>query len=400
MSSLERLQKVLAAAGVDSRRHCEALIQAGRVSVDGVVVTEQGVKVDVERQVVCLDGERIRIRKREYYLFHKPKGVLCTNFDPAGRPRVIDFFPQEGPRLFTVGRLDENSEGLLLVTNDGELAQKLLHPRFQTPRVYRALVAGDPTLDTLQHLKDGLYFTEGKFRVHDVRKVAAKGQSAILKVTLLEGQNREVRRLLARVGHKVLALRRVSFGPLKLEKLAAAESRRLTKPEVEELMAFADGKRRSPRGEPRTTRRPSGSSRPKSPPAAGVESTGAHVASHTPERRAAAMHPPAPRLRRVSELQQKSAESTPTPPQRGKRTGGENRKAAGRPPARTGSERSRSNYAAEDDSTFERPPMGGRPVFPGAKKKKSPPPTGDRKPGKRVAQRPSGPKPKRRRPGA
>lgn len=237
----ERLQKVLAAAGLGSRRHCEEYILAGRVAIDGQVVTELGVRVDLERQKVTVDGERIKPQTKKYYLIHKPAGCLCTNEDPAGRPRVIDLLPPSDTRLFTVGRLDENTEGLLLVTNDGELAHRLAHPRFQVERVYRVLVAGHPTPPTLEELQRGLHFAEGKFRVRQARKLKTQGQSTLLEIVLTEGQNREVRRLFARVGHKVMSLQRIQFGPLRLGDLQPGEYRPLRPQELDRLRELVTG---------------------------------------------------------------------------------------------------------------------------------------------------------------
>jgi len=237
--SFERLQKVLATAGIGSRRHCEEYIRDGRVTVDGKTVTALGIKVDPQSQKVCVDGERIKFQKRQYFLVNKPVGVVCTNADPEGRPRVIDLLPPWHGRLFSVGRLDETSEGLLLVTNDGELAHALAHPRFQVERVYRCIIAGIPTDETFASLRHGLHFTEGKFRMRDVRRIKTSGKSTLVEVILTEGQNREVRRLFARVGHKVLKLRRTAFGPLKLGELDSAAYRPLTPSEVRVLKQYA-----------------------------------------------------------------------------------------------------------------------------------------------------------------
>lgn len=253
----ERLQKVLAAGGLASRRHCEEYIVSGRVTVDGKVVTTLGIKVDPDTQKVCVDGERIKMERRQYYLVNKPTGVISTNADPGGRPRVVDLLPPWKGRLFTVGRLDENSEGLLLVTNDGELAHRLAHPKFQVERVYRALVAGIPKDETLRQLQQGLYFTEGKFRVRDVRRIKSSIKSTILELVLTEGQNREVRRLFARVGHKVMKLKRIAFGPLRLGDLQTAAYRPLTPLELKTLQQFAasDPTHRRPTRQP-SARRP------------------------------------------------------------------------------------------------------------------------------------------------
>lgn len=238
-TSLERLQKVLASAGVGSRRHCEEYIRDGRVTVDGKTVTELGIKVDPQAQKVCVDGERIKFQKRQYFLVNKPVGVVCSNNDPQGRPRVIDLFPPWHGRLFSVGRLDESSEGLLIVTNDGELAHALAHPRFQVERVYRCIIAGIPSDETFKQLRQGLHFTEGKFRMRDVRRVKTNGKSTLVEVILTEGQNREVRRLFARVGHKVLKLKRTAFGPMKIGELDSAAYRPLTPSEVRVLKQYA-----------------------------------------------------------------------------------------------------------------------------------------------------------------
>ena len=237
--SRERLQKVLAAAGLASRRHCEEYILDGRVTIDGKVVSTLGIKVDPDTQRVCVDGERIKIERRQYFLVNKPSGVISTNADPTGRTRVVDLLPPWKGRLFTVGRLDEGSEGLLLVTNDGDLAHRLAHPKFQVERVYRVLVAGIPKDEVLHQLRQGLYFTEGKFRVRDVRRIKSSSKSTILELVLTEGQNREVRRLLARVGHKVMKLKRVSFGPLRLGELTTGAYRPLTPAELKTLQQFA-----------------------------------------------------------------------------------------------------------------------------------------------------------------
>ena len=150
-----RLQKFLASAGLGSRRQCEELIRTGRVTVDGLPVENPGINVTPLKQVVEYDGERLKPERLKYFVLNKPKGVLCTNHDPAGRTRVIDLFAKERVRLFPVGRLDEDSEGLLIVTNDGDLANQLAHPRYRIYRTYRVQVAGFPTNEKLQQLRDG-----------------------------------------------------------------------------------------------------------------------------------------------------------------------------------------------------------------------------------------------------
>jgi len=265
---LIRLQRHLAACGLGSRRACEEFILSGRVTIDGKTVTELGTKVDPQSQSVTLDGESLRMEKKKYYLLNKPTGVLSTNRDPEGRTRVIDLFPANGPRLFTVGRLDEDSEGLLIVTNDGDLAQKLAHPKFRVMRTYQLLVAGVPTSETLGDLKRGMHFAEGKFRVQEAYVVKVRGKSALVELMLAEGHNRELRRLFARVGHKVMQLKRVGFGPIKLGSLPLGEYRELRRDELGSLLGLAGtttavrrprgvagrAKRVPPKAKPGTTR--------------------------------------------------------------------------------------------------------------------------------------------------
>lgn len=259
---LVRLQRFLAACGLGSRRHCEEFILAGRVSVDGKPVTELGTKVDPQTQKIALDGETLRMERKKYYALNKPPGVLSTNRDPEGRPRVIDLFPPGGPRLFTVGRLDEDSEGLLLVTNDGDLAQKLAHPKFRIARRYELQVAGVPKPGTLAELRKGLYFTEGRFSVQQAKIIKVRGQSATIEAILTEGHNRELRRLFARVGHKVMKLKRVAFGPIQLGRIPRGQFRDLSRDELAQLLdtvqrGGSDAAARPPRKS--TSRKPAGS---------------------------------------------------------------------------------------------------------------------------------------------
>jgi 23S rRNA pseudouridine2605 synthase len=245
-----RLQRYLAAAGVSSRRKSEELITTGHVQVDGEVVTKLGTQVVPGKNEVRVDTEIVKLKPKVYYLLNKPSGVVCTHEDPSGRPRAIDLIPHNRAvdHLFTVGRLDENSEGLLIVTNDGELTNRMTHPKFRVLRTYRVLVAGDPDYSAIKQLQDGLYFREGRFKVHHVKKLKKQGRSTMLELQLSEGQNREVRRLLARIGHKVMTLTRVGFGPIKLGTLASGEYRILTHKEANDLLEFAFSK---PGNEPR-----------------------------------------------------------------------------------------------------------------------------------------------------
>lgn len=232
----ERLQKVLAAAGIASRRECELLIQEGRIEVDRKVVTELGTRVDPRRQEIRVDGTPLGRPRTVHYLVNKPAGVVSTNRDPEGRTRVVDLIPSES-RLFTVGRLDRSSEGLILVTNDGELANQLSHPRFGIPKTYHARVLGFPTPETLQQLRTGVHLAEGLARVASLRARGRHTRGAELELVLTEGRNREIRRILARVGHKVLHLRRVAIGPVRLGTLQPGQWRQLSGDELRQLRA-------------------------------------------------------------------------------------------------------------------------------------------------------------------
>ena len=245
-SAGERLQKVLAAAGVGSRRQCEELILAGRVEVDRQVVTELGTRVDPMRQKIHLDGDPLPRRKRVYYLVNKPAGVLSTHRDPAGRTRVVDLIDSD-QRLFTVGRLDKSSEGLILVTNDGELANRLAHPRYGITKTYQVMVAGCPTVEELAKLRKGIRVAEGRFRLVQLRVRRRHKRGTLLEIVLSEGRNREIRRMLARVGHKVVQLKRIAMGPLRLGELPTGAYRSLTPKEIRSLEQAGVGGEATPR---------------------------------------------------------------------------------------------------------------------------------------------------------
>ncbi|MFM9059241.1 MAG: pseudouridine synthase [Planctomycetaceae bacterium] len=247
----ERLQKVLAAAGLGSRRACEELITTGRVEVDRTVVTELGTRVDPATQEIRIDGERLPRVRRVVYMLNKPVGVVTTNFDPAGRPRAVDLVPAD-QRLFAIGRLDRMSEGLLLITNDGELANLLAHPRYGVEKKYLVQVAGVPTEELLEKLRKGVRLAEGEVHAKRVSIRSQHKQSAVLEMVLDEGKNREIRRMLARLGHKVHQLKRAAVGKLSLGNLLPGQWRQLAWSEVEELRRDAlaavgpDGMRTAP----------------------------------------------------------------------------------------------------------------------------------------------------------
>jgi 23S rRNA pseudouridine2605 synthase len=246
----ERLQKILAAAGLGSRRDCEELILAGRVEVDRKLVDTLGAKADPHTQEIRVDGEPLPRTKLVYYMVNKPVGVVSTNADPAGRPRVIDLVPHSDGHLFAVGRLDLSSEGLLLVTNDGELANRLTHPRYEVEKTYQVEVAGQLDLEELKQLRRGIHLAEGFAKVKGavIKKKMAK--STLLEIILKEGKNREIRRVLAKVGHKVLRLRRIAIGPLRLGELPEATFRPLSFTELDKLRseAFSTPAKRAARG--------------------------------------------------------------------------------------------------------------------------------------------------------
>ena len=234
-----RLQKVLAAAGFGSRRECEELITAGRVEVDHQTVTELGVRVFPMTQDIRVDGELLKKTRPVYLALYKPKGYVCTNWDPEHRPRAVDLIPEKMGRLFSIGRLDLESEGLLLMTNDGALTERLTHPKYEVPKRYRVQVAGLVEPSIIAQLKKGVYFAEGRAKASNVTIKGTHKNSSILEIELKEGKNREIRRLLARLGHKVMSLQRVAVGPVKIGKLIPGEYRTLTTAEVDGLYAAA-----------------------------------------------------------------------------------------------------------------------------------------------------------------
>jgi pseudouridine synthase len=227
----ERLQKILARAGLASRRGAEVLIAEGRVSVNGTTVREPGTKADLAEDDVRLDGKRVRPPAQKAYLvLNKPKGVVSTRRDPEGRVTVMDLAPSL-PGLFPVGRLDVTTEGLILLTNDGVFAQRVSHPRYQVPRVYRAKVRRVPDGETLARLRRGLVIEGERLAVDRVR-VASADNNAWLELTLHEGKHHEVRRLLEAVGHPVSKLKRVAIGPVTDRGLSPGQFRALTPREV------------------------------------------------------------------------------------------------------------------------------------------------------------------------
>jgi 23S rRNA pseudouridine2605 synthase len=232
---MERLHKFLAHAGIGSRRECEDLVREGRVTVDGEVVRAMGILVDPVRQRVKVDGVLVRTRPPVYFLLHKPKGYVCTSAEGERGRRAIDLAPRGAGPLHTVGRLDRESEGLVILTNDGALTERLTHPRFEVPKIYRVLAKGRVGPEAIAKLKKGIWLAEGKARASAVRLLRVSRTATLFDIELKEGMNREIRRMLAKLGHKVKKLVRVAIGPLRIEGLAPGTVRPLARAEIEAL---------------------------------------------------------------------------------------------------------------------------------------------------------------------
>ena len=228
-----RLQKVMAAAGIGSRRACEKMIEEGRVSVNDQVVLEQGRRVDPEVDVIRVDTMRINTAAGQVYLaMNKPKGYVTAMSDPDGRPTVGDLVADRVERLFHVGRLDADTEGLLLLTNDGELAHRLSHPSYEVPKTYLAEVLGPVARDVGKRLREGVQLEDGIVRVDSFKLVDSTSNRVLLEIVLHEGRKHIVRRALAEVGHPVQRLVRTSVGPVHLGPQKPGKIRALTRDEL------------------------------------------------------------------------------------------------------------------------------------------------------------------------
>jgi pseudouridine synthase len=255
-----RLHKALAEAGVGSRRACETLIDEGRVAVNGLTIDFKPVWVDPQRDHISVDNRLVNAPSASagrsepgtaaphaghtYLMLNKSRGVICTSDDPQHRKTVLDMLPHE-QRLFCVGRLDAESTGLVLMTDDGELANRLTHPRYQVPKTYQVAIAGSLTDEDVAKLTEGIYLADrgtnkaAKAQAAEVQFESRDRQRTRLLITLREGRNREIRRMLARLGYKVKRLKRVGLGPLRLKGVALGQWRALTRPEVAALRQAA-----------------------------------------------------------------------------------------------------------------------------------------------------------------
>ena len=230
----QRLQKVLAAAGVDSRRNCEELILEGVVRVNRKVVDTLPTFVDAEKDVITVNGRRIQAARKVYFLLNKPKGVICTNSDPEGRKLAIDLIRTD-ERVFCVGRLDADTTGLIIITNDSELTNRLTHPRYGLSKTYVVKVKGEVSGAMAEKLKKGVWLAEGKTRHAAVKILKRNYKESLIEITLRQGLNRQIRRMLAKVGLRVKSLKRAQIGKLTAKGLGVGRFRRLSEAEVRSL---------------------------------------------------------------------------------------------------------------------------------------------------------------------
>ena len=240
---MERLQKIIASSGYCSRRKAEELIKNKKVVVNGEIVTELGVKASFGDEII-VEGNVIEYQEKEYYLFYKPRGVVCTTKDDKGRKTVLDYFDQTDKRIYPVGRLDYDTTGLLLLTNDGEFANLMMHPSNKIDKFYVAKVKGIVTVDEVKKLKRGVILDNKKVYPTRVKlkKIDKKNLTSIVEITIHDGINHEVKRLMESIGHEVIKLKRESFGFLTLGNLKSGEKRELSLKEVRQLYNMAVNK--------------------------------------------------------------------------------------------------------------------------------------------------------------
>jgi 23S rRNA pseudouridine2605 synthase len=230
----ERLQKILAAAGIDSRRKCEQLILDGLVRVNGKIVDTLPVFADIETDIITVDGRRLRPEKKVYYLLNKPKGIICTNYDPGGRRKAIDLVDCR-QRIFCIGRLDTDTAGAIILTNDTALSDRLTHPRHCIPKTYIVCVRGKITTEVVEKLRKGIWLSEGRTQPAKVKILKAHRTESLLEIKITQSLNRQIRRIMAKVGYKVTSLKRTQIGRISLHRLGVGGYRELTPAEVDYL---------------------------------------------------------------------------------------------------------------------------------------------------------------------
>jgi pseudouridine synthase len=231
----QRLQKVLSQAGITSRRKAEALILSGRIRVDDKLITNLGTKVDLRTQFIEIDGYPLKIPSLVYIMLYKPRNYLTTLYDPLGRPKVKDLLKDLSIRVFPVGRLDFDTEGLLLLTNDGEFANHLIHPRYKKPKTYLVKVKGNPDVLVLKKLREGVKLEERKTGPAQIKLVRTSKDNSWLEITIYEGRYHQIKRMCEAVGHPVLHLKRIRIASLSLDRLRPGEYRFLTDKELNQL---------------------------------------------------------------------------------------------------------------------------------------------------------------------
>jgi 23S rRNA pseudouridine2605 synthase len=234
----QRLQKVLAAAGVDSRRKCEELILEGVVRVNGKVIERLPAFVDPDKDIITVNGRKIRAARKVYFLLNKPKGVLCTSRDPRGRKKAIDLI-HTNERIFCVGRLDADTMGLIILTNDSELSNRLTHPRYGISKTYVVRIKGEIKSEQIEKLKKGIWLAEGKTSRASVKILKRRHTESLIEITIRQGLNRQVRRMLSKIGFPVKSLTRTKIGSLSIRGLGVCKSRALTNAEVASLKKAA-----------------------------------------------------------------------------------------------------------------------------------------------------------------
>jgi len=236
--SEERLQKVLASAGVDSRRKCEELILSGAVRINGKVVDKLPTFVDPERDNITVNGRKIYPARKVYYILNKPKGVICTSFDPEGRKKAVDLV-RSRERIFCVGRLDADSTGMIILTNDSELANRLTHPKYGLAKTYIAKIRGEVSGEHLEKLKRGIWLSEGRTNRASAKILRRSYKESLIEIKIREGLNRQIRRMFAKVGYKVVSLKRTHIGRLDFRGLGVGKYRRLSSSETAYLRRAA-----------------------------------------------------------------------------------------------------------------------------------------------------------------